>query len=236
MILDIYKDSFEYSAQDAISLLKLGVINFLNFLIIPIFLQLGYAYRINKIAVNGMINGEDQLADFSDLVSMFVDGIKVFFINMIYLIIPILIAVLSILFVKNVLGLIGIIIAIILGLIGYLMAVIAVPHMAANDDDFKSAFDFKELIGIIKSISVLRYIAFYLGLIIINVCIVSVVYAILSIIFSLLGFGLTYVNPGIGAGVVNLGIIISSLIIAFLVTPYLTVFQSRAVGLIYNLR
>ena len=37
MILDIYKDALEYASIDGESLIKLGVISFLNFLIIPIF-------------------------------------------------------------------------------------------------------------------------------------------------------------------------------------------------------
>ena len=42
MILDIYKDAFEYAAQDISTLIKLGVLSFFGFLIIPIFLVLGY--------------------------------------------------------------------------------------------------------------------------------------------------------------------------------------------------
>ena len=70
MILDIYKDALEYASIDGESLIKLGVISFLNFLIIPIFLQLEYSYRTCKIAVNGMINGDDKLTNFSDLISI----------------------------------------------------------------------------------------------------------------------------------------------------------------------
>ncbi len=236
MILDIYKDSFEYSAQDGISLLKLGIINILNFLIIPIFLQMGYSYRINKIAVNGMINGNDQLADFSDLIPMFVDGLKVCGVYIVYLIIPILIGFLAILTGDIAISIIGLIIALILGIIAYLMAIIAIPHMAASDDNFKAALDYKKIIEIIKSISVLRFIAFYLGLIIIVVCIVSIVYMIIGILLSVLGLGLTLANPIIGLGFFDIGLILSGLFISLLVTPYLTVFQSRAIGLIYNLR
>ncbi len=236
MILDIYKDSFEYSAQDGISLLKLGIINILNFLIIPIFLQMGYSYRINKIAVNGMINGNDQLADYSDLVSMFVDGLKVCGVYIVYLIIPFLIGLLAILTGNITISIIGIIIAFILGIITYLMAVIAIPHMAASDDNFKAALDYKEIIEIIKSISVLRFIAFYLGLIIIVVCITSIVYMIIGFLLSVLGLGLTLANPIIGLGFFDVGLILSGLFLSLLVTPYLTIFQSRAIGLIYNLR
>ena len=57
MILDIYKDSFEYSAKDLKTLLILGVTYFLTFLVLPLFLVYGYSYRVTKVSVEGMING-----------------------------------------------------------------------------------------------------------------------------------------------------------------------------------
>ena len=55
MILDIYKDSLEYSAKDLKTLLILGVTYFLSFLLLPLFLIYGYSYRVTKISVEGMI-------------------------------------------------------------------------------------------------------------------------------------------------------------------------------------
>ncbi len=230
MILNIYKDSFEYSAQKPSSLIKLGIINCLFFLVFPIFLQLGYVYRINKIAVNGMIEGNDQLADFSDLISMFVDGLKVFLVYIIYLIIPFLIFLLSLfLAAYSPIALLGIFIALIL-------AIIAIPHMAKCDDNFKSAFDVKELFKILRSISILRFILFYIGLMIINSFIFSIALSVLFFVFSFLGIGMSFLNPYVGGGVFFGGLILSGIILGFLVTPYLSIFNSRAVGLIYNLR
>ena len=52
MILDVYKDAFEYSAQDWTALVKLGVINVLGmFIFLPLFLTSGYNYRVIKIGV-----------------------------------------------------------------------------------------------------------------------------------------------------------------------------------------
>lgn len=53
MILDIYKDALEYSFQDGKRLVKLGIICLFNFLVLPIFLELGYSYRVTKVAVKG---------------------------------------------------------------------------------------------------------------------------------------------------------------------------------------
>ena len=68
MILDIYKDSLEYSAKDLKTLLILGVTYFLSFLLLPIFLIYGYSYRVTKISVEGMINGNDPLPEFDNII------------------------------------------------------------------------------------------------------------------------------------------------------------------------
>ena len=64
--------------------------------------------------------------------------------------------------------------------------------MASNGDSLKSAFSFKELISIIKSIGVLNFIGSYIGILIINFAIILVVSLILIAIFLILGLT-TYV-------------------------------------------
>ncbi len=70
MILDIYKDSLEYSAKNLKILLILGVTYLLSFLFLPIFLIYGYSYRVTKISVEGMINGNDSLPEFDNVIDM----------------------------------------------------------------------------------------------------------------------------------------------------------------------
>ena len=88
MILDIYKDSLEYSAKDLKTLLILGATYFLSFLFLPIFLIYGYSYRVTKISVEGMINGNDPLPEFDNVIDMFVDGVKVVIVQIAYLLVP----------------------------------------------------------------------------------------------------------------------------------------------------
>ena len=78
MILDIYKDSFEYASKNVKNLLILGVFYLFGFLVIHMFFILGYNYRIIKIATEGMINGNDELPEFEDWPLMLVEGILVF--------------------------------------------------------------------------------------------------------------------------------------------------------------
>ena len=81
MILDIYKDAFEYSAKDWKALIVLGVMCLFSFLIIPAFLIAGYGYRVENIAVHGIINGNDPLPEFDDIFEMFIEGVKVFLVQ-----------------------------------------------------------------------------------------------------------------------------------------------------------
>lgn len=249
MILDIYKDALEYSFQDGIALLKLGLMFLLSFLVIPIFLISGYSYRVMEIATKGMINGGEKLPYFDDAISMFVDGIKVFVVEFIYFLIPIVIGIIFMLagtsigainnsVMNAVLG-IGILLTILLTLFFYLFSSIAVAHMAANDGSMGAAFDFKTIFNIMKSIGWLRLIAFYLGLIIIMFVIVTVVGFIIGFIAAVLGISgsLLNFNPShLNAGVFGISWIITNLVFLFIVGPYLSILQSRSVGLVYNLQ
>lgn len=101
MILDILKDSLEYSAQSWKTVFKVGFLIFVSFLFFPIFLVGGYSYRITSIALNGMINGEDPLPEFKNWKKMFIEGIKVFAVKFIYLLPVTIIIILGLIFKIN---------------------------------------------------------------------------------------------------------------------------------------
>lgn len=71
---EIVSDSFRYPSTDWKKVIILGVISILSFLIIPIFLVLGYAFRVLKASLAGL----EELPEFDEWVNMLVDGIKVF--------------------------------------------------------------------------------------------------------------------------------------------------------------
>ena len=152
MILDIYKDALEYSANDWKTLVLLGAIGLFSFLLIPIFLLSGYNYRVIGTAVHGVINGRDPLPEFNDPANLFVDGIKVlivqfayfFCILMIFLIFMITGAKLDGMISSTVL-VIGCFITFILGIAAFLMAQMGIAHMAYNDGAFSKAFALKEI-------------------------------------------------------------------------------------------
>ena len=217
MILDIYKDSLEYSAKDLKTLLILGVTYFLSFLFLPIFLIYGYSYRVTKISVEGMINGNDPLPEFDNVIDMFVDGIKVVLTYFVYCLIPFLIFMLFAIvssaiggYGESVLMGIGSIVTIVAFVCAYLMSMFGVANMANYDGSLKKAFDYKEIIEIIKSIGVARCGFF-------------------GIFTGSLGFDMA------AGGIFAAGFLISYFVMLFIVGPYTMIMQSRATGLLYNL-
>lgn len=231
MILDIYKDSFEFSSRKFLNLIILGLLSFLNILIIPLVFFYGYNYRVVKLSTQSMINGDDVPPDFDDFKRMFIEGLKYIVVEFVYLIIPLIILVASVFYRSAILLFIALLLMVIL----QLFALLAIPHMAANDDSLKSAFALSEINGIMASIGYGRYILTYIGIVLIYIVILMIVTIVLSIIFGLLGIATSFISLN-GVGAVNLiGTIIFNFVLFFLVTPYLTMFRNRCIGLIYNL-
>lgn len=56
--------------------------------LIPIFLFLGYEYRILEISTHGMINGTDKVPEFNNLKEMLINGVKIFLVKFVYFAVP----------------------------------------------------------------------------------------------------------------------------------------------------
>lgn len=233
MILDIYKDSFEFASRKISSLLLLGVLSFFNFLIIPIIFFYGYNYNVVKLSTQSMINGEDEPPEFSNFKEMFINGLKYIVVVLAYAIIPILIFSLSMFTGDS--GWIFALIGFILIIFAILFAYLAIAHMARNDDSLKSAFAFSEIANIMASIGYFRYFLAYIGIVIISFIVVFVVAIILGIVFAFLGIATSGISAN-GLGTVSaVGSILINFVMFFIVMPYLSMFQNRCIGLIYNL-
>jgi hypothetical protein len=128
------------------------------------------------------------------------------------------------------------IVAIVLFILLPLMGIIGVANMAENDDKFSAAFDINGIIEIIKSIGWLNTIATWIGVQIIVGVISIVVFLLLYAILMFLGLSTAMVSSNIAGGVFGIGFILIIAILCFLVTPYLSIFQSRVYGLLYNLQ
>lgn len=241
MILDIYKDSLEYSAKDWKTLVILGVISLFSFLLLPAFLITGYNYRVINTAVHGIINGRDPLPGFDDPIDMFVDGVKVVIVQILYLLVPVIIflvfAIIAAQFdsASSTLMIIGCLITFIVGVAACLMSEMGICHMAYNDGEFSKAFALKEIKEVIDEIGWFECILTYIGLIIIILVISVVITALIGILFIIFGISgaLLGADP---SGVFVLGGFINSAISMFIVGPYLSIFAARSMGLLYTMQ
>ena len=243
MILDIYKDALEYSAKDWKTLVLLGVFFLFSFLLLPIFLVAGYNYRVISNAVHGSINGRDPLPEINDIVDMFVSGVKVVIVMIAYMIVPVILFVIFAILASYLNGMAGIaimiigcLITLIVGVIAYVMAQMGLCHMVYNDGAFSKAFDLHEIRGVIEEVGWFECIITYLGLIIITVAIAFVVSALIGLVFTVLGFSGFLFSAEAAGGIFFLGMVINWLISMFFVGPYLGIFNSRSIGLLYTMQ
>lgn len=194
------------------------------------FLINGYKYRIIKTSLEGVV----ELPVFNNWIKMFIDGIKVSLVVVVYLLPTILIITFAALSLLPVLGILGsnpsssplnIILSVLsstlLVLVGLLYMIIILPinymavaHMAKNNSEFRAAFRFHEIIDKIGSVGLANLIVWYL--------VTGTIYIIISVIGSVITGIFSILNPIIG-------IILSSLI----VTPYLYMYLSRSIALFY---
>jgi len=217
---EIINDALKYPTSNWTKVFILGVIFVASFLIIPIFLAIGYLFRVIKATFAGI----DELPDFDNLGEMFVDGLKVFVVGVAYAIPLIIIsAIISAIFGIhynsavnagtftgfNVFALatayiIYLVIAIIIGLIEYM----AIANMALYEGDLGAAFKFNEVLDRIARIGWGKYIIWY------------IVMVVLGLIAALIS-GLLIV--------ILIGIIIAPLIIV----PFFGMFAARSLALIF---
>jgi len=159
---EIVNDAIRYPSSDWKKVIILGLLFLISFLIIPIFLATGYGFRALKASIAGF----DELPEFDEWGEMFVDGLKVFVVQIVYMIVPMIIIIAGVFgslsmvspdtgMITNptaftgLLGgtvIIGVILAIILGLI----ETIAIAHMAYNDSELGAAFRFGEILDVIS--------------------------------------------------------------------------------------
>ena len=220
---EIISNSLSYPSQDWKKVLIYGILFLISFLIIPVFLVMGYFFRILK----GSIAGFDELPDFDEWGEMLIDGLKIFVVQFVYFLIPAIVILIGIwasiasmsvtdagnltnpgLFIglMGVTAIIGIILAIILGLI----ASIAIANMALNNGEIGAAFRFSEILEEIAIIGWGKYIVWY----------------IVMIIIGLIG--------GVIAGILNIIPFIGTIIALLVVYPYLYMFSARSLALLFG--
>ncbi len=215
-IVDNIMDSLKYPVGDWTKLLILAVIS-----IIPIvnFASGGYWLRIIKSTFAGI----DEVPDFDDFGELFIDGIKIIIVSIVYMIVPIIIfsvAVLPILLdpygtAANIISWIIMFIGLIITIIMSLILIPAIVNMGIYDSELGAAFRFSEILGKIKEIGWGNYILWIIAIWIAEL----IVWVILAVLVFVLFITL------IGIPV--------ALILLFLAIPYFSMFPARSIGLLF---
>jgi hypothetical protein len=197
-------------------------------------LATGYDFRVIKNAINKNID----LPKFDRFPKMFIEGLKIIIVELVYAILPILLFTISfslflfrgnstynntLMSIASLIFILGLLITIFL----ILVQIMAVNHMIANKGKLSFAFKFKEIIEIISSISWIRYIGALFMLLIIS----AIIGFAANVIISIITFGVMVVSKQI-----IISALISTIIVGLFINPFLALFTDRALGSLYNER
>ena len=162
---DFLSDGFRFSTKPYSRAVILGVLFLLSFLIVPVFLVLGYVYR----CIRRSLEGEDSLPEYGEWGRMFVDGVKLF---VAYLILLIPAALVSFAVSRGSIGL-GVIlnpfaiisvmaaaltVSFVIALIVNIYLFMAIPYVVYTDK-ISSVLEYREIFDRIKRFGTGRYIA-----------------------------------------------------------------------------
>lgn len=225
MILDIIYDSLKYSFSSPKTVLKLGVFELMSIFIVPIFVVSGYQFKIIDESLDFMIYDDVNIAQLNGFKTLFVNGLKIYFAKLIYLIVPIIL--LAFLCLGIIDDLIGSIVSILLFAILYCFCYVAIPNMVKYNS-FKKAFDLKEIHNIIKSNLGYKllfgvFIAF------------ALIYHVCNV---LLRESLCYVDSFLNIDFmvfssISLAALISFIVTGLIIQPFMHILVARISGLLY---
>lgn len=189
--------------------------------IVALFIM-GYQYEVIKFS----IERKSDLPGFSNILGMFVNGMKYFIVVVAYNIIPVLLSVGGIILVggSSVL-LVILLISMLLFIIANFLLVMALNNMVAYDD-FKKAFDLREIIDNVSNLGWGKYI----GIIIFTI----IAYMIIMVAVS---FILGFITVAFAAVVNNQAVVISiviAIIEGLFVDSYGAIFFNRVCGSVYR--
>lgn len=228
---DVVSDSLKYPSSNWSKVVILGVLFLISILIIPIFLALGYMFRVIKATLAGV----DELPAFDEWGEMLVDGIKLFLVYLIYTLPAIIIGIVSFISLWSsltsltyitqtrggtvtpdmffsILGgtaLIGLIIAGLYTLVIYPILAVAIGNMAYYNGELGAAFRFGEILSTISEIGWVDLVIWYIVVIVVGI--------VIGFVGSIIG-----IIP-----------IIGWIAIIVIVYPYFYLFYARAIAWLY---
>ena len=194
-------DSLKYPIKNWVKTILLGII-----LIIPIvnFIGLGYYLRIIKSNLAGL----NELPNFEHVGELFVDGIKILIVGIIYAIVPLIFYTLSFAFPGPLFPIIASISAIIISIFAYM----GLANMAYHNSEIGAALRYGEILARIAAIGWGKYIIWWI--------VIMLIITVAGTIIGIVGGILLYFVWGF--------------LVFLLGFSYLTIFQARSVALTFD--
>jgi len=192
-------DSLRYPLKNWVKLIILGVI-----LMIPIANLIGFGYYLR--ALRSTFEGSNLLPGFENIRELFVNGIKLLIVCIIYTIIPFILIAIS-----SILGSFLLVLAFISAMAISIFAFMGIGNMVYYNNEISAAFRYREILEIISAVGLLKYSIWWITLFLI----LTVTGTVVSIIGGiLLYYVLGFLFLAVGYG-------------------YLTLFQARSIALTF---
>lgn len=181
----------------------------------------GYQYDIIKFS----IDNKSDLPGFSDILGMFIKGIKYFIVTLAYIIIPIIVFIVGIILAGNstVADAVTIILVVLL-VIAYFLLIMALNNMIAHDD-IRKAFDFRQITDNISNLGWGKYI----GIILFTLIVMMIISVAVGFVMSIIGLGFE-----IAINQVTVVSVVIAIIEGLFIDSYMGLFFNRVCGSVYR--
>lgn len=204
-------------ANNIIIVAALGIVSF----VISLFVM-GYQYDVVKFS----IDKKEDLPGFTDIMNIFVNGIKILIVTIAYNVIPAIVLIIGTFLAADYIGpaVVVILISAILFIIAFFLQIMAINNMVANDS-LEKAFDIRQIIDMISNLGWGKYI----GTVIFT-------FLILIIVNIAVGYILSFISLFIAIAANNAMIVsvIVGIIQGLFITSFTSIFYNRVCGSIYR--
>lgn len=181
----------------------------------------GYQYDIIKFS----IDNKSDLPGFSDILGMFIKGIKYFIVTLAYIIIPIIVFIVGIILAGNSSAAAAVtLILVALLVIAYFLLVMALNNMIAHDD-IRKAFDFRQITDNISNLGWGKYI----GIILFTLIVMMIISVAVGFVMSIIGLGFE-----IAINQVTVVSVVIAIIEGLFIDSYMGLFFNRVCGSVYR--
>lgn len=174
----------------------------------------GYIYRVYE----NTVQEKKEFPEFNNFKSIFIQGFKILIVNIAFSIIPAVLVAIG-MYYNGIITVIGVI----LEIIAILILPLALSNMCYNES-LKSAFEFKQIIDILKAIGVGKYIGTLLFVCLVYI-IIAIAWFIVMTILNIFALAIPFAN-------ILCGLVL--FVLSAIIYVYIVLFSVKVNGLLYN--